>query len=768
MKNLRLFYNKETPRVLEPNREFDNEQMVWQLWTLPLGCGQFGASVYGYVEEERIQFTENSFSNPYKYPKITPPGRCRAGVTSFANIYLQFGHKEHTDYIRELTLDDAICRVSYKSGDVSYKREYFTSYPDKAMAMKFTSDRKNSISFDARVEIPYIGDYCQLEGDGLERSGKVWVDGESTLVGESWLSFYDVVCQGRWRIINIGGSVEAHNGHIKVVGADEVIIIFSCYTNYRMESRVFTEPDAKKKLLPYPHPENEVIRRIEAAVELGYDELKRRHIEDYSSLYSRVDLSLGDDEDASIPTDELVRLSKDTRISKYLEVLLFQYGRYLLIASSRIGCLPSNLQGVWSNFRSAPWSAGYWHNINVQMNYWPSCITNLSECFISYSDYNQAYMELARRVADEYINNVCPERSGQPGENGWIIGTGAWPYTIGEPGGHSGPGTGGFTTLLFWDYYDYTRDEKYLREVAYPVLHDMSLFFSRTLKEIDGKYLVEQSASPEQFHEGKSYATIGCAFDQQMIYENYIATLKAAEVLGVEEPLLDVIREQIDKLDPVLIGKSGQVKEFREEENYGDIGEWEHRHVSHLVALYPGTSINMNTPEYLEAAKYSLTQRGDGSSGWSRAHRACLWARAKDAEGAGRVLDGLVKVNIPANLWDQHPPFQIDGNFGYTASVGEMLLQSQDGYIDLLPALPKKWANGSFKGLVARGNFVVDCSFENGQPTWCKITARIGGGLRLKLGGHAVSVVTSNGRWAVSEEIFEKDMTEGESLEIYY
>jgi len=218
----------------------------------------------------------------------------------------------------------------------------------------------------------------------------------------------------------------------------------------------------------------------------------------------------------------------------------------------------------------------------------------------------------------------------------------------------------------------------------------------------------------------------------------------------------------------VLIGKSGQIKEFREEENYGDIGEWKHRHVSHLVALYPGTSINTNTPEFLEAAKYSLTQRGDGSSGWSRAHRACLWARAKDKEGAGRVLDSLIRVNIPENLWDQHPPFQIDGNFGYTASVGEMLLQSQDGYIDLLPALPEKWTTGSFKGLVARGNFVVDCKFENGKPTWCKITARVGGKLRLGIDGEVATIVTNGGKNAFSGSIYERNMTEGESLEVYY
>ena len=232
--------------------------------------------------------------------------------------------------------------------------------------------------------------------------------------------------------------------------------------------------------------------------------------------------------------------------------------------------------------------------------------------------------------------------------------------------------------------------------------------------------------------DGSYHETVGCAFDQQMIYENYKRTLEAAEILGIEEPLLDTIRHQLPLLDPVLIGESGQVKEFREERFYGDIGEWEHRHISHLVALYPGSLINATTPEFLDAARVSLKNRGNGTSGWSRAHRLALYARAKEGACCYDIIRGFFRENVPANLWDQHPPFQIDGNFGYVAGVAEMLLQSQAGYIELLPALPDEWKDGYFKGLVARGNFVVDCCFENKKPRYIRIESRIGSKLVLK------------------------------------
>lgn len=342
----------------------------------------------------------------------------------------------------------------------------------------------------------------------------------------------------------------------------------------------------------------------------------------------------------------------------------------------------------------------------------------------------------ARRYADSFMKKNYPERKSVDGKNGWIIGTGCGAYKIDgfESVTHSGPGTGAFTSLLFWDYYDYTGDEEFLRDFGYPALYEMSLFFSKILVEHDGALLVKESASPENVHNGSHYHTTGCAFDQQMIYENYMRTIEAAEILGIEsDPLINTIREQLPRLEPVLLGDDGQIKEYREETTYSSIGDPKHRHVSHLVGLYPGTLINDSHPEWINGAKITLTCRGDESTGWAAAHRLLLWARAKSGEKAHDLVRSLLSNNIMENLWDTHPPFQIDGNFGYTAGVCEMLLSSHAGYIELLPALPKKWANGEFSGLVARGNFSVDCKWQNGEIVHIRVKANKGGRLRIKL-----------------------------------
>lgn len=731
---MRLFYNKTPLKSVDTNhREFKDDDLVWQTQSLPLGNGYFGASVFGYPDDERIQITENSFSNPYQRPPSVVGDRCRAGVTSFANIYLHFNHRDIENYTRELSLDDAICKVSYECEGARYHREYFTGYPDRILAVRIWSDG-GRVNFTTEIKIPYISDYCHFEGDGLSREGRVWTE-DCDLCAESRLSFYNVIGYGRVRLKVKGGKIQCgEENRITVTDAEEAVLLFCCGTNYRMQSRVFLEPTPKEKLSPYPHPKAEIDSVLANASELGYDVLKERHIADYRFLYTRCELNLTPTVDIET-TDSLVSLSRNGECPSELVSLLFSFGRYLLICSSRRGTLPCNLQGIWSNYRTAPWSCGYWHNINVQMNYWGSEVCNLAECFLSYSDYNQAYMPLAKKLADEYVKKNYPDRLSDAGDNGWIIGTGGWPYTIDGASGHSGPGTGAFTSLLFWDYYEFTADKDYLRNVAYPVLRDMSIFFSKSLTYIDGKYLVEHSASPEQCNpDGSYHITVGCAFDQQMVYENYRRTLQAADILGIDEPLLDTIREQIDKLDPVLIGASGQVKEFREEQYYGEIGEYEHRHVSHLVGLYPATHINLDTPLWLEGAKVALKERGLGSSGWSIMHRLCLCARIGDSKLADALINKFVKTCIPDNLWDQHPPFQIDGNLGFIAGAAECLLQSHNGYVELLPSLPTSWRNGSFKGLVARGGFEIDCVFKDGKATDATIRSTVGGAVNIKMG----------------------------------
>ena len=744
---MKLRYNEQPPREESFEELATEEGGIWERWSLPLGNGYFGASYYGYTDEDRIQITENSLCNPYSIPTTIPHTRTNGnfGLSSFAEIYIDFGHRDAAEYERYLDIDRAIAGIRYTADGTVFERELFTSYPDRIMAMKIKANKPGKISFFARAVIPYLRDYAVDPGDGFGKRGGVSVN-DSTITLSGYMDYYGIAFEGQIKVFADGGKLSREEDGIRVEGADEATLLFSCGTNYKLESRVFLESDPKKKLSPYEHPHAAVTKRINDAEKKGYDKLLKSHLQDYCELYGRTRLTAGEEEPEA-PTNVLVGEYRSGKHSRYLELLLFQYGRYLLISSSRQGALPANLQGVWNRYVSAPWSAGYWHNINVQMNYWPACTANLAETFLPYADYNQAYMPSAKQNADRCIKNNYSASYTEDGTNGWIIGTGAWPYVIEgfEKINHSGPGTGAFTSLLFWDYYDYTRDKDFLRSVAYPVLRDMSVFLSKTLTECEGKLLTYPSASPEITHEGKYFVTRGCAFDQQMIYENHKRTVEAAKILGITDPTIEKFKAELPLLDPVIIGDSGQVKEFREEGKYADFGEYKHRHVSQLVGMFPGTLINADTKEWIEAAKVTLTERGLGSSGWSRAHRVLLWARAGRADMASTILRSIIKVNIMQNLWDQHPPFQIDGNFGYTAGICEMLLQSHSSSIDLIPALAEGWDNGSFEGLVARGNFVIGCEWQNRAVTKISAKSRAGGRLSIRERGIAGATTTVNG-----------------------
>lgn len=735
---MKLWYTIPAPTLNDGDfaRQNDRPLAGWEKWSLPLGNSYFGISVFGRIATERLQITENSVSNPGIRGSHWKEGS--GGTRTFGDIYIDTFHKDVENYERGLSVDRATAYVSYEIDGITYRREYFTSYPDRILAVRFTAEKNGvpvcgKISADFRLDIPFRRDYCIKEGDGYGRTGAVFAQNDRLIMrGES--TYYAIQTEGQAKIKAKGGTLLLTDRAIEVRNADEAVLLFTCGTNYRMESRVFTEPDPKKKLTPYPAPHEWLTEILNAAYEKDYSELYASHLSDYEKLYKAVTVDIGyDEKELSVTTDRLVQNYKGGKRSSYLETLLYQYGRYLLIASSRKGGYPANLQGTWTCYDSSPWGCDYHHNINVQMNYWPSGIANLSECFLPYIDYAKAYISSARTLADDYLKANYPERLSPDGENGWFMGTAAFLYYIGKADLHSGPGTGGFTSLLFWDYYAFTGDKEYLRNIGYPFLREMSLFLSKVVEEKDGKLLVPKSASPEQIHDGKYYQTVGCAFDQQMIYENHKCVLLAAEALGIEnDPVLDIVRSQIDRLDPVQIGLDGQIKEFREEEHYGEIGEYEHRHISHLVGLYPGTLINKNTPEWLNGAEITLTKRSDKSTGWAAAHRLCAWARTGIGNRAFDLYQSILKNNTLPNLWGTHPPFQIDGNFGAVAGVSEMFLQSQAGFIDFLAAIPDVWENGSFDGLVARGNFVCGCDWTNRTITQMRITARIGGKCRVR------------------------------------
>lgn len=744
MKELKLWYTDETPFTNEnpfhveksaysySGRDYSQTASAtpggWENWSLPLGNGYMGVNVFGRKQCEKLQITENSLCNPY--------AKGEGGLQSFALLYLDFPHTEFMDFKRFLDLNHGVAGVEYRCGGVQYSRTYFTSYPDNALVIHCTADQPAALHFSAYAEIPFVAPYLFEPGDGMGKTGTVTLqNGVLTLSGR--MEYYGIVYEGQLTVSETDGEIVYEENRIRIKNATQATLVFTLGTNYQMDSRVFSESAHEKKLVDFPLPHEKVRAALLSAAGKSYTALLNDHIKDYQNLFCRVEFSISD-EQCDLPTDELLQAYKNGEAHPYLEELYFQYGRYLLISSSRPGTYPANLQGTWSQYASSPWSSGYWHNINVQMNYWPAFNTNLAELFAPYVDYWRAYLPLAQQNADAYVRAAFPERDEGDGNNGWTIGTGAWLYTISGAElpphfGHSGPSTGALTSKLFWEYYDFTRDKNILETVTLPAVQGMSAFLSKVMVENNGACLVKYSASPEQHHNGACYHTMGCAFDQQLVWESHNDLLKIAELLQLNNSVTATAKEQLPRLFPVLIGKSGQIKEYREETNYGDIGEYTHRHISHLVGLYPGTCINTDTPEYLKAAEYSLNQRSDRSTGWATAHRFNAWARLKNGERAYALYQVLLKKCTLNNLWDSHPPFQIDGNFGGTAAVAEMLLQSHEHAIALLPALPKSWANGYFKGLVARGAFVIDAAWKNCTITDVQIHAKADGVCRLRL-----------------------------------
>lgn len=755
-KNYSLWYDRpafnrggDFSRIVSRGFPYDED---WERWSLPIGNGAMGACIFGRTDTERIQISEKTLGNkgPYKM----------GNFTNFAEVYLDIHHYYTKGYKRALCLNNGISTVQYTHEDVEYSREYFASYPDQVIAIKLKADKPGMISFTLRPVLPYLRPF-NSEQNG--RSGDIKADKDViTMKGE--MQYYHLAYEGQIKVVNYGGELSSQNktnqGTLQVSKADSVVLYIAVATSYQLNENVFLLPPAEK-FKNNVHPHSLVSNRIQAAATKGYDLLRKNHVTDYRNLFERVDIQLTQ-QIPSIPTDRQLYEYRSGKKNAYLEELFFQYGRYLLIASSRPGSLPANLQGVWSQYEYSPWSGGYWHNVNVQMNYWPAFNTNLSELFNSYMDYNEAFRKSAVQKAIDYLTKNNPEAlSSINEENGWTIGTGATAFAIEAPGGHSGPGTGGFTTKLFWDYYDFTRDKELLKEHVYPALLGMAKFLSKTLKEQpDGTLLTDPSFSPEQVHQSKYYRTKGCIFDQSMILETYCDLLKAADILKIKDPFIKIVKEQIPKLDAIKTGDSGQIKEFREEKEYGDIGEYTHRHISHLCAMYPGTLINSNTPKWLEAAIVTLNKRGDKSTGWAMAHRQNLWARAKNGNKAYKLYRQILFSGTTENLWGAHPPFQIDANFGATAGVAEMLLQSHENYIEPLAALPEAWSEGRFSGLMARGNFELSAIWSKGKVTQISILSNKGELCRLKSAGLDKARITDKQGKMVKVKFISQDLIE--------
>ena len=721
MKNYELRFTTPAERTIDG----------WEKYSLPIGNGYLGASVFGGTDVERVQFTTNVFANDFR----------RGGVSNFAELYVDFNDAAK-NYKRELDLKTGIARCGYDSAYGKIERKAFFSYPDNVFVYSAESEKPKDLI--VRLEIPYLGARKPEDGG---RVGDVYADGNE-LVMRGKLPVRELLFEGRLSVVT-DGEKSAKDGKIIVKNAKKTVILFVFDTSYKLCSETFESHKAEGD-----DPHAKVAERLSCAKKTGYDGLKERHIKDFSALIGRVEIDLGGKDDGR-STDELLQSYRGGNSEPYLEELYYQYGRYLLVSSSRKGTPPASLQGVWTAHDKSPWGSGFWHNINVQMNYWHAFGANLAETFDAYADFFKAYLPEAEKNAKEWIKETNPENA--EGDCGWIIGTGAFCYEVEgkNPNSHSGPGTGGLTAKLFSDAYDFTRDDEFLKNYAYPAVHGMAKFLKKTLRDYDGRKLCSFSASPEQILSGdvwinqhkyqQYYHTVGCSFDQQMVNEVFRDDLKLSKILGVADETTRYEQENVDKLDAVRVGYSGQIKEYDEEKFYGEIGEARHRHLSQLVALMPGEQITNDTPATLDAAKITLDNRGDESTGWALAHRLCSRARTGEGDHAYLLLQNLLKKRTHPNLWDVHPPFQIDGNFGATAGITEMLLQSHGGYISLLPSVPSAWTEIRFKGLKARGNFEISLGYSRGLITDCEIISYKGETVTLYYGGATDGITVENG-----------------------
>lgn len=709
-------------------------------WTeaLPIGNGRLGAMVFGKTARERIQVNEDTVwvgcPHDYSHPgaaKYLPEIRRllfegkQDEATALAaehfmsiplrqmpyqpccDLYLDFGDDaEAASYRRELDLSSALAVTTYRVGDVSFTRTVFASYPDQVIVVRIFGDKPGAVAFTASLTTPHTRHEIHAAGNRIILSGNP-EDYFNKATDERLPSVIRFEAQVLVR--SEGGTVVADDAGVQVSGADAVTIMLTAATNYRAFGDVSGDPSARCSEI------------LEKAAARSYDQLLARHLDDYRSLFDRVRFSLPKTDAAEQPTDRRIR-EFNKQDDPQLAALYFQFGRYLLIAASRPGSQPANLQGIWNESLRPPWDSKYTTNINLEMNYWPAEVCNLAECS---EPLFAALEELAfsgARTAEVHY-----------GAPGWVLhhNFDLWRGTAPINAANHGiwPTGGAWLCQHLWWHYEFTQDREFLARRAYPLMKKACEFFLH--------YLIEDPRSPEHWLiSGPSNSpeqgglVMGPTMDHQIIRYLFASTAQAAEILDVDPDFRIRLLESRARIAPNRIGKHGQLQEWLEDK---DDPNNKHRHVSHLWGVFPGEEITLrDTPELYRAARRSLEFRGDGGTGWSKAWKVSLWARFADGNRAHKLFGELITESTLPNMFDSCPPFQIDGNFGGTMGIAEMLLQSHGGEISLLPALPDAWRSGDVEGLQARGKVAVSIRWDEGSIR-AKLTPELAQPIRLRV-----------------------------------